>query len=269
MAPEFRQLNVNGVQLLLQESGSGPGLLFLHGWTLDHRMWKHQTGPLGGYFRVIAVDRRGFGRSSGIPDLTREPEDIASVMELLGVGRAVLCAASQAGRIAMHFALAYPEKLRALVLQGPALDGMPEPASDPGYVPFAEYAQLIRSGAVEEFRKRWLNHPFLRLPEGRIDLHAEVEEMVCDCPCLDLRQAGVTSPGAAPDITGMLSRISAPTLIIAGTEETPHRKTIARTLLREIPGARFTEISGGGHLINMIDPEVYNQTLLEFLNNLP
>jgi pimeloyl-ACP methyl ester carboxylesterase len=263
------QLGVNGVRLQMQLKGAGAALILLHGWTLDHRMWSRQAGPLGARFHVIAPDRRGSGRSTGVPDLVREPEDIAGIMDRLGLERAVLCAASQAGRVALRFALSHPHRMRALILQGSALDGMPEPVDDPGYIPIAEYARLVQSGAREEFQRRWLTHPFMAVPEGRDDLRAELETMVRECPCLDLQQAGALPPATTPDMAGQLGKISAPTLIIAGVEETPHRQAIARTLLAGIPGAHFAQISGGGHLINMINPQAYNLAIEQFLNGLP
>ena len=193
MAPDSTDLDVNGIRMRVQQSGAGPALIFLHGWMLDHRMWKHQIRTLSSHFQVIAPDRRGFGKSTGIPDLAREPDDIAALMQTLGLERAALCAASQAGRVALRFALARPGKIRALVLQGSALDGMPEPADDPGFVPFGAYARLVQSGAMEEFHRQWRSHPFMALPGRSSDLRSELEAMLRDSPCLDLRQAGAAT----------------------------------------------------------------------------
>ncbi len=265
MMREARTLPINDVRLFVQESGAGPALLCLHGWTLDHRMWKYQIDALAAHYHVFAPDRRGCGRSSGTPDLARELEDIVALMAARELPRIVLYAASQAGRVALRFALAYPEKLSALVLQGTALDGMPELPADPGYVPLMEYAELAQAGGMDEVRRRWLGHPLMQLPPGRDDLRTDVMEMVGDCKFLDLRRPASTPTGGSLNLVGTLGAISTLTLILSGAEETPHRKAIARTLLREIPGARAVEIPGGGHLINMIAPEACNRAVLQFL----
>jgi pimeloyl-ACP methyl ester carboxylesterase len=263
MGTDIRHLDVDGARLLVELTGSGPALILLHGWTLDHRMWRHQVGPLSGQYQVIAPDRRGWGKSTGTPDLAREVDDVIPLLDHLGIERATLCAASQAGRVALRFALQNPERLSALILQGAALDGMPEPADDPGFVPVADYAALLQAGKEREFQRRWLAHPFMSVPDSRPDLRREIAEMVEQCPLRDLR--GQAAPAQTLDITGRLDRITTPTLIITGSAETPHRRRIAATLLERIPGARHGEIPGGGHLVNMIAPAEYNRAVREFL----
>jgi pimeloyl-ACP methyl ester carboxylesterase len=159
MTAEVRRIDVDGARLHVRIDGAGPALVFLHGWTLDGRMWDAQRRSLAANYRVVVPDRRGWGRSTGTPDLAREPGDVVALLDRFGIERAALCAASQAGRAALRFALSHPRRLRALILQGAALDGMPEPPDDPGFVPVAEYAQLVRAGREDEFRRRWLAHP--------------------------------------------------------------------------------------------------------------
>lgn len=256
-------VNVPGARLSVQVTGAGPTLLLLHGWTLDHRMWQFQVEGLSGNFRIIAPDRRGWGRSDGTPDLEAEVGDVAALLDHYHVERAALCAASQAGRVALQFALRHPGRLAALILQGSALDGMPEPAEDPGFVPVAAYAQLLQAGNENDFRRRWLAHPFMHLPASRPDLQRAVLEMVEQSPLRDLR--GQSLAATPVDITGRLDRIRTPTLIITGSGEMSHRRRIAAMLLERIPGARHVEIHGGGHLVNMIAPAAYNRALREFL----
>ncbi len=252
-----------GVRLRVQVCGTGAPLLLLHGWTLDHRMWNRQVAGLTDRFRCIVPDRRGWGGSAGTADLAREPDDVTAILDQLGIARTALCAASQAGRVALRFALAHPDRLSALILQGTALDGMPEPESDPGFVPVAGYARLVQSGKEDEFRRRWLAHPFMALPDARDDLRREIVDMVAESPLPDLHGAAVSA--ATVDLTGRLGEIRVPTLIITGGDETPHRRRIASTLLEKIPGAKHLEIPGGGHLVNMTAPEIYNRALREFL----
>lgn len=226
-------------------------------------MWDRQVAGLADRFRCIAPDRRGWGRSSGAADLAREPADLVAILDHLGITRTALCAASQAGRVALRFALAHPERLSALILQGTALDGLPEPESDPGFVPVAEYAHHVQSGNMDEFRRRWLAHPFMSLPAERTDLQREVAMMVAESPLPDLH--GHVVSGAPVDVTGRLEEIRVPTLILTGNGETPHRRRIAALLVEKIPGARHMEVRGGGHLVNMVAPDDYNRALGEFL----
>lgn len=250
-------------RLRVQVTGTGAPLLLLHGWTLDHRMWNRQVAGLADRYMCVVPDRRGWGGSTGTADLAREADDVIAILDHLDIARTALCAASQAGRVALRLALAHPERLSALILQGTALDGMPEPESDPGFVPVAEYARLVQAGNVAGFRRRWLAHVFMALPAGREELEREIAEMVEQSPLPDLR--GDAAASESVDVTGRLGEISVPTLIITGGDETPHRRRIAATLLEKIPGARHVEIPGGGHLVNLTAPEAYNRALREFI----
>ena len=77
------RIDVDGGTVFAVEIGSGTPLLMLHGWPLDHRMFDYQVDALSGAFRCIAIDRRGFGRSTAPPDMRREPGDIDRVLFVL------------------------------------------------------------------------------------------------------------------------------------------------------------------------------------------
>ncbi len=76
---------VDGGDLHVVRRGSGPPLLMLHGWALDHRMWRPQWTGLERDFELILPDRRGFGRSTAPPDLRREVDDVMTILDTLGI----------------------------------------------------------------------------------------------------------------------------------------------------------------------------------------
>src|SRR5262245_17718569 len=81
---------VNGTRLYYEVRGAGPALLFLHGFTLDHRMWNRQVEDLAKAHQVITYDARGFGRSA-MPGTEpyRHYEDAAALCEHLGLTRVI------------------------------------------------------------------------------------------------------------------------------------------------------------------------------------
>src|SRR5262245_41870061 len=106
-------------RLRLRDQGRGPAVVFIHAWTLDLDAWQPQATALADSFRVIRYDRRGFGLSEGVPGRAADARDLGRLLDHLGLESAMLVGASQGARVALAFALACPERVRALVLDGP------------------------------------------------------------------------------------------------------------------------------------------------------
>lgn len=249
---------------LTGETGGAPkgAVLFLHGWTLDSRMWGPQLSSLPPEFLGIAIDRRGFGRSTAPPDLTLETEDIEHALDHLGLERAVIVGMSQSGRIAANFALSHADRVAGLVLQGARLGvAVQEPRGED--IPIARFSELARSERLAEMKSEWRAHSLMRL---RTDAaRTMIDEILADYDGRDLIRTGAPAPEIDVD---MLARISAPTLIIDGAEDTPLRRKIADELSRIIPGAKRAEIANAGHLCNVEAAAEYNAVLIGFLNEI-
>lgn len=116
------QLAVDGAELTYddegpRDAGTAP-LVFLHGWTADRHRWDHQMAHFAPHRRVIRLDLRGHGESSGtgartIEDLAR---DVTALLDHLGVGRFVPVGHSMGGMTAQTLALAHPGRVERLVL---------------------------------------------------------------------------------------------------------------------------------------------------------
>jgi pimeloyl-ACP methyl ester carboxylesterase len=104
------EVDVSGGVLAVESAGAGPALVLLHGWALDRRVWAPQK-PLADRFRLIALDRRGFGDSTAPPDLAAEVGDLLALREAIGLGPLILVGMSQGARTALQFALRHPPHL--------------------------------------------------------------------------------------------------------------------------------------------------------------
>ncbi len=136
--------------------------MLLHGWALDRRIWSPQIGALSRRFRVIAVDRRGFGRSTAPPALGAEVDDLLIVKKKLGLERMILVGMSQAGRVALQFALAHPDSVAGIVLHGAPLDGfLPGPRREDA-IPLSSYIALARAGQLDRMKALWRGHALMR-----------------------------------------------------------------------------------------------------------
>lgn len=256
----------DGCSISYDDSGTGPALLLIHGWSLDHRMWSALTPLLAKDFQVIVYDRRGCGRSTGEPDLRNELDDIDELLDELEISQTVLLGMSQGGRIALRYCLTRPRRVAAIILQGAPLDGYPPPSSDEGRIPLSHYTELIASGNVERFRELWLDHPMMRVPADDSGLQDQLNTMLQDYHGLDL-QGDIVERMAFPlNVADHLAEIDCPALIIEGEQEIDYLKRVADKLCAQIPAAERVTLAGGGHLINMIAPESYSSAVIDFLH---
>jgi pimeloyl-ACP methyl ester carboxylesterase len=257
-------VDVDGGRLRLQTSGSGSTILLLHGWPLDHRIFEPQVRCLEQSFRVIAFDRRGFGRSEAPPDLRRELDDIDRILDAASLPTVHLLGMSQGARIALRFAVTRPERIRSLILQAPAIDGIALDESEAERIPMEEFAALARAGRLDEVRKRWLGHPMMALGPGHASLGRRAEEIVAAYQGKDLLEYSPASHSFPHDMLARLSRLDRPCLILTGAYETATRREHARRLLESMPRAREVVFRHSGHLSNLSEAKKYNREVAAF-----
>ena len=247
---------VTGGELAVSLSGDGPPLLLLHAWTFDRRMWIPQLAGLGARFSLIMPDRRGFGRSSAPPDLTREADDIARIADALAHERLAIAGVSQGGAIALSFALGSPERVSALVLAGTPLAGL---VPEPDYIPRDRYAALARNSGLGRLRDEWMAHPLMRLENA--PARAFVEAIVADYEARDLLAPSVLPPLSPTAI----AKIAPPLLALSGTRDTPWRIACAHYLAVTADRGSLAMIDDAGHLASLEQPTAFNAAVQTFL----
>ncbi len=152
-------LEVDGARLRYRDEGHGPALILIHGWMLDLDMWEAQAAALSAAYRVIRLDRRGFGLSSGMPSLARDVDDLAALCRRLKLRRIAILGMSQGARVALRFASMCPELVACLILDGPPRLDAAQSANDPPELPYEHYRALAQSQGVAAFRREWAGHP--------------------------------------------------------------------------------------------------------------
>ncbi|MFC8350999.1 alpha/beta fold hydrolase [Streptomyces sp. NPDC057280] len=116
------QLEVDGAALTYDDEGPHDGegvpLVFVHGWTADRHRWDHQLAHFAKKRRVVRLDLRGHGDSSGagVRTIAELADDVLALLDHLGVERCVLVGHSMGGMIAQTITLAHPERVERLVL---------------------------------------------------------------------------------------------------------------------------------------------------------
>ena len=210
-------------------------------------------------FQLIAIDRRGFGRSTAPPDLNREVADLVAVRDALGLDRMVMVGMSQGGRVALHFALGYPESVAAIVLQGTPLDGfLPTPRREDA-IPLSAFVALARQGRLDRMKELWRAHPLMRA--GTTEAQEKIDAMLADYEGRDLIAA---APHELATIADDLRAVHAPALVVTGEQDTAGRKLVGDALAYGMVHSRRATIAGAGHLCNLSHPAEFNALLADF-----
>jgi len=248
-----------GAHLRYRDAGRGPAVLFIHGWTLDLDMWNPQVVALADTCRVVRLDRRGFGLSSGRPSVAADVADLQALLQHLGLERVALVGMSQGARVALQLARLAPESISSLVLDGPPdVGAAPAPGGDDD-VPLERYRALLRTRGMGAVRQEWARHPLVQLRTGDPGMHALLDAMIARYPGLDLREAG--GPPQGHDFES----VHMPVLVLTGELDLASRQLAADSLARRLPGAERARIAAAGHLPNLDNPQAYNSLLREFL----
>jgi 3-oxoadipate enol-lactonase len=258
MQPVDQYLMVADARLRFRDEGAGPAVILLHGWTLDLEMWDPQVARLRPEFRLIRVDRRGHGFSSGTPSPARDVRDVAALYHHLGLTRVAVIGMSQGARAAVAFASAKPGRVDAVILDGPPSF---EHAHTVDEVPLEHFRTIVRTRGMPAFRREWLCHPLTRLraadPQVRAHLVAMIE-----------RFAGneFTDAPLESEVLPVPALPSSPALVLSGELDLPRRVQSADRLSMQLPCGERSVISGAGHLPNLDRPDEYSEMCRAFLN---
>mgnify|MGYP001206752133 CR=1 FL=1 len=263
-AAPIDRMSVNGVQLAIEMRGSGPAILFLHGFPLDRTIWEHQMETLSGYRRV-AIDLRGMGRSDA-PDLGYSmgtyADDVAGVLDALGESQVVVCGLSMGGYIAFELVRRYRSRIKGLVL----MDTRAEADSAEGRKARDSLVARVREQGAVAAAEAMLPRFFTAgVPRSIIE---QVREMILRAPVAGIVGA-LTAMRDRPDSCPLLPELGGiPTLVIVGQEDVITPPAISRAMAKTIPDARLVEIPGAGHLPCIEQPVPTTRAVLKFLQNL-
>jgi len=134
---EMPRAPVNGIELYYQVHGQGPAVVFAHGAGGNHMSWWQQVPAFARHCRCVTFDHRGFGFSGdGVdgPGPTAFVDDLRGLLDYLDIEQAFLVGQSMAGWTCMGFALAHPQRVRALVMAN-TLAGIRRAVWQPGRGP--------------------------------------------------------------------------------------------------------------------------------------
>jgi pimeloyl-ACP methyl ester carboxylesterase len=117
------RVDVGGASLYYEVTGAGSPVVLLHGLNLDHHVWDEQVAPLAHAHTVVRYDLRGSGRSTAGSHSGTHAGDLKALLDHLELVGVSLLGLSLGGGVAIDFAIAYPNAVRALILVNPLLEG--------------------------------------------------------------------------------------------------------------------------------------------------
>ncbi|MFL5823850.1 MAG: 2-succinyl-6-hydroxy-2,4-cyclohexadiene-1-carboxylate synthase [Solirubrobacteraceae bacterium] len=228
----------------------GCDLVLLHGFTHTGASWEPVVGALGERFRSIAPDIRGHGAAGN-----RQPADLSGVLDDVAAQappRFVLAGYSMGGRLALHVALAEPDRVARLVLIG-ASPGIADPAEREARRASDEaLADDIERSTIKEFVLRWAQTPVLAGLDPLV-LERVHEDRLRNTPAGLARALRGLGTGALPSLWGRLDELAMPVTLVVG-ERDQRFQAVAREMAARAPQAHVEVVAGAGHAVHLEAP---------------
>jgi len=256
--PENNYVDVNGLKMFYIEKGEGQTLILLHGGiSVADDNWANQIEFFSKYFRVIATDSRGHGRTN---NPTEEfsykimADDIAALIQELNLENPSVCGWSDGGQIVLEIGINHPDLAKALVVGGVLSEISDNYLSTmkfwgiegPGNVDFDKLREVI-----PQFAKKLPEiHSAVYGPEYWKKLLQDISKMWLD-------------PSEFPG--KRIEQIKTPVLIITGDRDAAISIDESVKIYKSIPNAELAIIPSADHDVCYTKPDLFNNMVLEFL----
>jgi 3-oxoadipate enol-lactonase len=235
------------------------GLLLLHAWPVDARMWDRQRAAAPAAVTVVAPNLPGFGGSESAGDvmtMTAAAERALAAMDEAGISRAVVCGLSIGGYVAFELWRRARDRVGGFVLANTRAVG----DSDEAAAGRRALAERLRS----EGNVLADDPPPLLSQDAPEELAARVRGWIAEQPAEAIASA-LLGMAVRPDSTPDLATIDVPTLVVTSTGDRLIAPEITAEMAHGIPGARLETLDGVGHLTSVEAPEAFDALLLDHL----
>jgi non-heme chloroperoxidase len=269
--------NSADIKLHYTDQGKGQAVVLIHGFPLDSESWgKQQAALLDAGYRVIAYDRRGFGRSSKTrigSDFDTFADDLGALMHTLDLEKVVLVGSSMgAGEIARYFTRYGSERVEKAAFLASIVPYLLKTDENPEGAAPQEFFDGI-AASVREDRYAFLTDFFKDFYNLDENLGSRISQEAVDASVQTANRAGNAAIAAAPltwptDFRADIEKVDVPALIVHGTADKilPIDAT-ARRFKGLLPDATYVEIDGAPHGMLWTHADEVNKALLAFLDS--
>ena len=265
-AIQAQLLQIGGVELNVQQAGTGQPLVMLHGLASNLTAMQPEIDRLSQFFRVIALDSRGHGRSQRPAAYTLQDhvDDVIGVMDALGLGTVYLMGSSMGSYIAQGVATQQPARVAKLVLITPKARG--KTSSVARFL--AAHAAKLEGLTPEEVQAFLMNGIFApSTPAAVRSALAEAAQQQAAAGLMLTPEENLAANRALEgfDFTPLLPQVTARTLVISGRFDPLNPVEDGQEIARLIPGAQFEVLEHSGHIPNLEEPEQLHGRIEGFL----
>jgi 2-succinyl-6-hydroxy-2,4-cyclohexadiene-1-carboxylate synthase len=246
----------------------------LHGFTGSAATWEPVAQHLAGGSRTVAVDLIGHGRSDAPADWARYSiehcvADLLALLDRLEIGQTDVLGYSMGGRVALHLAVAAPERVRALILES-ASPGLADPAERRARLAGdLALADSIERDGLEAFVDSWERQPLFA---SQATLPPATRAL------LRLQRLQNTPRGLANSLRGMgagrmeplwerLAGLAIPTLVVAGELDRKYCE-LGQQMQALLPDARLVVVPAAGHSAHLEQPQRFGEAVAQFLREI-
>ena len=240
-----------------ESEGTGPAIVFVHADFVDGRMWEGVRARLAARYRTVAYDKLGYGRSDPATCPVVRRQELAALVDALGLESFHLVGCSNGGQQALDFALEQPTRVLSLTLVNASPSGWQPQGEMPPLL--AEMMAAVQAGDLDtasELQLRiWFDGPdrdktqFSPAIQEARRLASVMNRIYVERGSFFLTDA---QPPEAPALS-RLAEVKAPTLVIDGLWDWSENRRANSLLAEGIPGARRIEVDGG-HVAPLEDP---------------
>jgi pimeloyl-ACP methyl ester carboxylesterase len=268
---------VKGGEIYYEVAGAGPAVALVHAGICDLRMWEPQVAALAERYTIVRYDARGFGRTRSEPVAFSNRQDLADLLDHLGIGRAALVGCSRGAMIALDTALERPERVAGLGWVCGGIGGYqaPDEIFDPREIAlFEAMSAAEESGDFERTAdldvRVWVDGPLQ--PEGRAPEH--VRQAVREMTLANYRAhahlgpAGLAPQPLDPPAAARLEELAVPVVAFLGELDPSSTALSARILAERARDVTLVRYPDAAHLPSMEHPARFNRDLLAFLDGL-
>ena len=236
------------------------GVLLIHAFPLDARMWDPQLAAFGDGVPVVAPHLPGFGGTAATGDvmtMASAAERCIEALDAAGLERAVVCGLSMGGYVAFELWRTARERFAGLVLANTRA-GADTPEGAAGRRALAERLLAEGNGFLVE------SPPPLLSEQANDGLRRRVRELIASQPAASIAAAAL-GMAERPDSTPDLATIDVPTLVVTSDGDTLIPASATSPMADQIPGAELAVIDGAGHLSNLEAEGAFDELLAHHL----
>jgi 3-oxoadipate enol-lactonase len=257
------KIKANGININYQVDGSegAPWIVLSNSLATNLAMWDQQAADLKAEYRVLRYDQRGHGATdapAGRYTFEQLIADALALMDGLGIKKAHFGGLSMGGATALGFAQKHPDRLDKIIVCDTPCQSTP--TSSQQWEERIVVAQKQGMEAlVEPTVARWFPPAVIEAKAPHVD---KVRQMVRTTPVNGF--IGCAAALANHDYASAVATVTRPVLFMAGEKDgvTP---TAMRKLSAALPGSRYVELPGAGHISNMDQPEGFTWAIADFL----